>query len=49
VAAGGRSEVVDGTYLFAFPLPKGAIPYIYLDDFAAYVDWIFQNPAELNA
>lgn len=41
--------MVDGTYLFAFLLPKGAIPYIYLDNFAAYVDWIFQNPAELNA
>jgi len=24
------------TYLFAFPLPEGAIPYIYLDDIAAY-------------
>ena len=41
-------EMVDSTYLFAFPLPEGAIPYIYLDDFAAYVNWIFQNPGESN-
>jgi hypothetical protein len=30
--------MADGTYLFAFPLPEGAVPYIYLDDFAAHVD-----------
>jgi hypothetical protein len=41
-------KMADGTYLFAFPLPEGAVPYIYLDDFAAYIDWIFQNPTESN-
>jgi hypothetical protein len=25
-------KMADGTYLFAFPLPEGAISYIYLDD-----------------
>jgi uncharacterized protein YbjT (DUF2867 family) len=39
-------KMVDGTYLFAFPPPEGAVPYIYLDKFAAYIDWIFQNPTE---
>jgi hypothetical protein len=42
-------KITDGTYLFAFPLPDGAVPCIYLDDFAAYIDWIFQNPAESNS
>jgi len=41
-------KMADGTYLFAFPLPEGAVPHIYLDNFAAYIDWIFQNPAESN-
>jgi hypothetical protein len=35
------TKIADSTYLFAFPLPVGAIPYVYLDDFAAHVDWIF--------
>lgn len=41
-------KMADGTYLFAFPLLEGAVPYIYLDDFAAYIDWIFQDPTESN-
>ncbi|KAK9365617.1 hypothetical protein V1509DRAFT_370820 [Lipomyces kononenkoae] len=33
-----------GFYVFALPLADGAIPLICLDDLAAYVLWMFDNP-----
>lgn len=36
----------EGVYVFRVPLSDGTIPFIYLDDLARYVYWIFSNPAE---
>lgn len=37
----------DGTEsTFALPLGEGSIPFIFLNDFARYVDWIFSHPTE---
>jgi uncharacterized protein YbjT (DUF2867 family) len=33
----------DGTYLFKLPLNDGALPFIYLQDFGAYVHWAISN------
>jgi hypothetical protein len=38
----------DGTYLFKFPLDDGAIPFIYLQDFGAYVHWAVSNIEQSN-
>jgi hypothetical protein len=38
----------DGTYLFKLPLDDGALPFIYLQDFGAYVHWAISNIEKSN-
>jgi hypothetical protein len=38
----------DGTYLFKLPLDDGALPFIYLQDFGAYVHWAISNIEQSN-
>jgi uncharacterized protein YbjT (DUF2867 family) len=35
-----------GKYAFNLPLGAGAVPFIHLDDFARYIDWIFTHPQD---
>jgi hypothetical protein len=34
----------NGRYAFNLPLGAGAVPFIHLEDFARYIDWIFSHP-----
>lgn len=38
----------DGVIRFKLPIGQGAVPFIYLGDFARYVPWILSNPSESN-
>nr|UWK21931.1 nmrA family protein [Trichoderma taxi] len=38
----------DDTYVFALPLGDGKCPMVSLEDYAAYVRWIFNTPAQSN-
>lgn len=35
----------NGVYSFNLPLDNGAVPFIHLEDFGRYVNWIFENPS----
>lgn len=39
-------DTASGVYSFTLALGDGAVPFIHLDDFGRYVDWIFSNPKE---
>jgi len=39
-------DAASGLYSFNLPLGDGAVPFVHLDDFGRYVDWIFSNPKE---
>lgn len=41
-----QSNADGKTLIFMFPLGDGAIPFIVLNDFARYVDWLFAHPEQ---
>jgi hypothetical protein len=42
------SKAGDGSMLFQLPLADGAIPFIFLEDFAKYVHWALSHPEQSN-
>lgn len=40
------SVTENGVYSFNLPLDDGAIPFIHLEDFGRYVNWILDNPSK---
>jgi hypothetical protein len=41
-----HTDAQGAEFTFALPLGKGSIPFIALQDFARYVDWLFRHPHE---